>query len=47
MVDQQQQQQNPDNQYIITEQGDLGLGTTQLTNEEQQKVNEQQAQYRR
>ena len=33
---------NPENQYILTEQGDLGLGARQLTNEEQQHVNEQQ-----
>lgn len=46
MADQQNTQENQ-NQYIITEQGDLGLGTKQLTEEEQKKVNEQQAQYRK
>jgi len=40
-------QQKQDNQYIITEQGDLGLGTQQLSDEEQKKVNEQQAQQRK
>jgi hypothetical protein len=39
--------QKQDNQYIITEQGDLGLGTQQLSDEEQKKVNEQQAQQRK
>lgn len=28
------------NMSVITEQGDLGLGTRQLTDEEQKKVNE-------
>ena len=46
MADQQNTQENQ-NQYIITEQGDLGLGTRQLNEEEQKKVNEQQAQYRK
>ena len=32
---------NQENQYIITEQGDLGLGARQLTNEEQKHVDEQ------
>ena len=36
-----------ENQYVITEQGDLGLGTRQLTDEEQQMVNEQQDQYKK
>lgn len=44
MSDQKQESQN---QYIITEQGDLGLGTQQLSDEEQKKVNEQQAQQRK
>jgi len=35
-------QQKQDNQYILTEQGDLGLGAQQLSDEEQKKVNEQQ-----
>ena len=35
------QNTNPENQYIITEQGDLGLGTRQLTNDEQKHVDEQ------
>jgi hypothetical protein len=33
-------QQKKENQYVITEQGDLGLGTRQLTDEEQQHVDE-------
>lgn len=37
-----EQKQESQNQYIITEQGDLGLGTQQLSDEEQKKVNEQQ-----
>ena len=32
--------QKKENQYLITEQGDLGLGTRQLTNEEQKLVDE-------
>jgi hypothetical protein len=40
-------QQKQDNQYILTEQGDLGLGAQQLSDEEQKKVNEQQAQQRK
>lgn len=35
------QNTNPENQYIITEQGDLGLGTRQLNNDEQKHVDEQ------
>lgn len=42
-----EQKQESQNQYIITEQGDLGLGTQQLSDEEQKKVNEQQAQQRK
>lgn len=38
------QNTNPENQYIITEQGDLGLGAHQLNNDEQKKVDEQKAQ---
>lgn len=34
------------NMSVITEQGDLGLGTRQLTDEEQKLVNEQQEQQR-
>ena len=41
-MDTQNTQNN--NQYIIMEQGDLGLGTRQLTNEEQKLVDEQQKQ---
>ena len=33
------------NMSIITEQGDLGLGTRELTDEEQELVNKQQEQY--
>ena len=36
---------NPDNMYVISEQGDLGLGTRQLTDEEQKLMNEQKAHY--
>ena len=32
---------NPNNMSIITEQGDLGLGMRQLTNEEQDLVDDQ------
>lgn len=32
--------QKKENQYVITEQGDLGLGTRQLTDEEQKHVDE-------
>ena len=34
--------ENKENLSIITEQGDLGLGTRQLTDKEQALVNEQQ-----
>ena len=46
-MDQQNDIKNNENQYLITEQGDLGLGTRQLTDKEQALVEEQQAQYRR
>lgn len=42
-----QNQENQNNMYIISEQGDLGLGTRQLNEEEQKKVNEQRDYYRR
>lgn len=29
-----------ENQYVLTEQGDLGLGSRQLNDEEQKKVDE-------
>ena len=38
-----EQKPNADNQYMITEQGDLGLGAQQLTNEEQAHLNAQKA----
>ena len=44
-MDTQNTQNN--NQYIISEQGDLGLGTRQLTNEEQKLIDEQQKQNRK
>lgn len=34
------QSKKNENQYVITEQGDLGLGTRQLTDEEQKHVDE-------
>ena len=34
------QNKKNENQYVITEQGDLGLGTRQLTDEEQKHVDE-------
>lgn len=32
--------ENKENQYVLTEQGDLGLGSRQLNDEEQKKVDE-------
>ena len=43
----QQNTNTSENQYLITEQGDLGLGTRQLTDKEQELVNQQQAQYQK
>lgn len=34
------QNKKNENQYVITEQGDLGLGTRQLTDEEQKYVDD-------
>lgn len=47
MTNQDNNNQNTENMYIISEQGDLGLGTRQLNEEEQKKVNEQKDYYRR
>lgn len=33
-----------ENQYVLTEQGDLGLGSKQLSDEEQKKVDESKKQ---
>lgn len=38
--------QETHNMSIITEQGDLGLGTRELTDEEQEQVNKQKDFYR-
>lgn len=38
---QQNNEINPNNMSVINEQGDLGLGVRQLTNEEQELVDDQ------
>lgn len=38
---------HPTNYFVITEQGDLGLGSQQITDEEQEHVEEQKRYYRK